>query len=220
MNQVATCRFISFSPLKSGPVSALNRATEATHVAKSDRESAAVSRGPTLSWLTDSLLCLSSYAPMFFVLGLRFESPHWLRTVSFVLAAIGLVAALYFLFFLRLAGKDTIRLRTVDDRGTDVSGYLATYLLPLVVVGTPNNADIAAYAIVIFIMGLVYVRSNAVQINPMFYIATFRLFAVSNDDGFVGYLLARHAPATNDVLKVVRRGSLLLMIGYADGQSQ
>jgi hypothetical protein len=69
---------------------------------------------------------------------------------------------------LRLLSRDYATIEAIDDRGADVSGYLATYLLPIIVVGVPTTNDIIAYGVVISTMGLVYVRSRMIPDKPDF----------------------------------------------------
>jgi len=159
------------------------------------------------------MLLLSSYAPMFVALALRFDCPHWLRYACVLLSIIGLLATIYFLSLTKSLSPDSATLLTIDDRGADVSGYLATYLLPLIVVEAPKLNDIIAYTLILFIIGLVYVRSRAIQINPMFYVLLYRLFYVTTDEGFAGYLLTRREPDPDSRLHVIRRGRLLIEVG-------
>lgn len=56
------------------------------------------------------------------------------------------------------------------DAGTDVSGYLAAYLLPFLTVAHPSTTDLVAYAIFVAVAGLVYVRTGLMQINPTVYL--------------------------------------------------
>jgi hypothetical protein len=171
------------------------------------------------AWLTDTMLLLSSYAAMFIAMALRFDCPHWLRWACIGLAVIGVAATFYFLSLTKSLSHDSATLASVDDRGADVAGYLATYLLPLVVVGAPKLNDILAYALILCVIGLVYVRSRMVQINPTFYVLGYRLFYVATDEGFAGYLLARREPEAGSRLHVIRRARLLIEVGsgaYSD----
>jgi hypothetical protein len=165
------------------------------------------------AWLTDTSLFVSSYAPAFAALALRFECPHWLREVCIGLTAGGLLATLYFLVVMRFLTKDWIVVDTIEDRGADVGGYLATYLLPLVVVSAPTVPDMIAYLLVFASVGMIFVRSRLIYINPTFYLFWYRLFFVKTDDGFAGYLLTRNEPLSQDRVQVVQRGRLLLAVG-------
>jgi hypothetical protein len=166
------------------------------------------------AWVTDSLLFLSSYVVLFAALGLRFQCPSWLPWVCWGLAGLGTAAVAYLLVVQRFLTADLITVNTVEDRGPDVAGYVATYLLPLVVVAAPTNSDLLAYLLVFAAMGLIYVRSRLIQINPTLYFFGYRLFRVSTEDGFEGYLLTIGEPRPGDQLRVVQRDRLLLDLRF------
>jgi hypothetical protein len=171
------------------------------------------------AWVTDTMLLLSSYSAMFVAMALRFDCPHWLRWTCVGLAVVGVAATFYFLSLRRSLSADSVTVVAVDDRGADVAGYLATYLLPLVVVEAPKLFDIIAYTLIFCVIGLVYVRSRMVQINPTFYILGYRLFYIESDEGFAGYLLAKREPDSGSRLHVIRRDRLLIEVGSGDTYS-
>jgi hypothetical protein len=112
---------------------------------------------------------LSSYSPLWVMLGLRFD-PCRLRIG---LVTFGLACCAYVAFVLtRSAGErpSNTTLTITGDAGTDVSGYLAAYLLPFLTVADPSTTDLVAYAIFVAVAGLVYVRSGLMQINPTVYL--------------------------------------------------
>lgn len=173
---------------------------------------------PTSGWFTDTLLFLSSYTPAFGALALRFDSPSWLRIACIVLSAAGASASIWFLVVMRFFTKDSVVIETIEDRGADVAGYLATYLLPVVVLSTPTTLDVIAYALIFAVIGIIFVRSRLVYVNPTFYIFWFRLFYVTTDHGFEGYLLTRSEPVPGDEFQVVQRNRLLLAVDTSDGE--
>lgn len=112
---------------------------------------------------------LSSYAPLWVMLGLRFH-PSWLRIG---LIAFGLACAAYVAFVLTRSSDErpsNTTLTITGDAGADVSGYLAAYLLPFLTVADPSATDLVAYAIFVVVAGLIYVRSELMQINPSVYL--------------------------------------------------
>lgn len=117
--------------------------------------------------MTTWLWFISSYAPLWGLLALRFD-PWWLRAplVALTFLGIGVVA-------LRLrarGGRPTdTELTIAGDAGGEVSGYLAAYLLPFLTVADPDGLDIAAYVLFVIVAGLIYVRSSLVHINPTMY---------------------------------------------------
>src|SRR5258708_29641934 len=120
--------------------------------------------------LRRSRLFLGSYALLFLLLAIRFET-IWLEVVCGALAVAGFLDMLWIVFGIaRRTSADPIRLAKVEDAGPEVAGYLATYLLPFLTVPQPTVRDVAAYTIFLMVTGLVYVRSEMAQINPTLYI--------------------------------------------------
>jgi len=53
------------------------------------------------------------------------------------------------------------------DRGADVAGYPATYLLPFVMAASPTGRELATWALFVGMMTVLYVQSNVIAINPV-----------------------------------------------------
>ncbi len=116
----------------------------------------------------------SSYAPLWVMLGLRFDCLELrIGLLGFGFASAGLVP---FLLTRRKKQRPSNTTLTISgDAGADVSGYLAAYLLPFLTVSNPDGWDLAAYALFIAVAGLVYVRSGLVAINPTVYVTCRRV---------------------------------------------
>jgi len=127
--------------------------------------------------LIDIQLFFGSYAPLFILLGLRFEGTA-LRIACF---AIGVLCALDLGFIMWQVGRSApkkYRIERIEDRGSDVAGYLVTYLLPFLIVAQPSVWDLTAYALFIAIVGVIYVRSGLIYVNPLLYVVGYRLSSV------------------------------------------
>jgi hypothetical protein len=156
-------------------------------------------------------LFASSYAPLLALLALRFEKP-WLRV------ALGAAAAAFILDTLRIAvvlpkrvGASPFTIESVADEGAQVSGYLATYLLPFLAVPSPSVTDLIAYALFLLIAGVIAVRSDLTEINPTLYLLGYRLMSVTAVEGFVGYAIVRSELAPGSVLRANHLGSHVLV---------
>ena len=148
-------------------------------------------------------LYIGSYVGLFALLAIRFDT-GWLRLACAALAALGAVFMLWIVFVVaRRSGAEPIRIAEVEDAGSEVSGYLATYLLPFLTVAAPSDRDIIAYAIFLFIGGLIYVRSEMTQVNPTLYLLGRRVAKVTSDAGWRGYVIVRSHPEVDDVVRVV-----------------
>jgi len=121
---------------------------------------------------------LSSYAPLWVMLGLRFD----LVALRIGLIAFGFACGIYVAFLLRRGADErpsNAELTITGDAGADVSGYLAAYLLPFLTVSDPRADDLIAYVIFVVVAGLVYVRSGLMQINPTVYLMNRRVLRAS-----------------------------------------
>jgi hypothetical protein len=114
------------------------------------------------------LLFLSAYSPVFLLLALRaYDRVCPIVILSLALlfaAALGIVA---FLFVVRRTEPQRMRLLTVEQRDGDLAGFLVAYLLPFVGVLADDWRDVVAVAAFIGLIGLVYVNSRMIYVNPL-----------------------------------------------------
>lgn len=87
------------------------------------------------------LLFLSSYAPLFGLLAIRFEQ-LWLWISCTVLAALGVVCLWLLLRLDARSSPGPHTLASVRDAGVEAAGYLAAYLLPFLTVATPTGSSV------------------------------------------------------------------------------
>ena len=127
------------------------------------------------------LLFLSSYAPLFGLLAVRFE-PRWLWISCPCSPLLGVVS-LWLLLRLdaRLARTPPAGVCPGCRRGA--AGYLATYLLPFLTVATPTVRDVLAYAGFLLVTAVVNIRSAVAQVNPLLYLFGYRVLSVTDDRG-------------------------------------
>lgn len=148
-------------------------------------------------------LFVGSYVALFLLLAIRFHTT-WLVIACSSIALIGMLDMLWVVFgVVRRTEPEPIRLAEVADAGPAVAGYLATYLLPFLIVAQPDARDLIAYAIFLVVSGLVYVRSEMTQVNPTLYLLGRRVVAIRTDGGWPGHLVARSSPQVGDVVQVV-----------------
>src|ERR1035441_5655495 len=104
-------------------------------------------RGERASDLVVELaLFMSSYAPLFAILAIRFRSSVLIVACA-TLSVAGFAAGAAVLARFHRVAAGTWPVRTVEDRGGEVAGYLATYLLPFVTVAEPDIRDVVGYAL-------------------------------------------------------------------------
>jgi hypothetical protein len=128
-------------------------------------------------------LFLSSYLPLFALVGLRSIGRSWPIVVFCgIVCALGAAGTGLFLVTARRRNKIDVVLLDVESRDGDLSAYLATYLLPFVTVFSADWQDLASLAGFVAILGVIYVRSRLIYLNPTL--------------ALLGYHLDRVIPAT------------------------
>ncbi len=128
-------------------------------------------------------LFLSSYAPLFGILAISFDGLA-LRLVCLGLFATGMADTWH---ITRLAKTETqdyeITVQSSEDTGAEVSGYLASYLLPFVTVASPGWRELLAYSLFLLVAFVIYVRSNLVRVNPTLYLFGYRVLKIVYGEG-------------------------------------
>jgi hypothetical protein len=153
-------------------------------------------------------LFLSSYAPLFAILAIRFQGTV-LRSVCGALAGVGLLYLLIAVVVIKplSQGRD-YNLTKVEDASGEVAGYLATYILPFVTIPSPSGADIAGYCIFAGVVAVIFVRSDLATINPTLYLMGL-LVAVVEFNGTKRHLVCRRLPGVGTI-KAVKVAGLLI----------
>lgn len=155
-------------------------------------------------------LFLSSYATLFGILAIRFDGQA-LRLACLGLFLVGVLDT----WRITLKAKSglephDITVQSSDDTGGEVSGYLASYLLPFVTVPSPGWRDLLAYTLFLLVGLVIYVRSDLVRVNPTLYLFGYRVLKVHYNEGKQQYLVTRIAPEAGQIVSVVDVAGVML----------
>jgi hypothetical protein len=154
-------------------------------------------------------LFLSSYAPLFVILAIRFHGAA-LRGVCAGLAAVGLAYLAVVLWIVpRVAQQRTYPVDAVQDASGQVAGYLATYVVPFVTVPSPSAADLVGYCIFAVVVLVIFMRSDLAQINPALYLLGRRVASITAGPRSY-YLVCRRLPRPPTCIEAVRVAGLLV----------
>ncbi len=156
-----------------------------------------------------SMLFVSSYFPLaliFFVLFLR-EQPVW-AIAALALGSLGLIILL--LFFLRFAprlGAFQEKVTGMQRRDGDVMSYIASYLIPFVALPFGGWQQGVALLLFFIVLGIVYVNSNLIHVNPMLNLMGYHLYEITVENSQVPHaLITRHRVALGETLHLIDIG--------------
>ena len=158
------------------------------------------------------LLFVSSYFPLACIVGVLFYQQHRPTAVTFVvvsgLGVLGLVA------YLRAVQRFTtvpVIVEHVRRLDMEAMTYLVTYLVPFI--AAPSDASDKRLALLLFfiVLGVLYVNSNMIHINPMLNALGYHLYEVTLVEGGVHVLITRSRLRRDQLLDVVRVGEDLLI---------
>jgi len=148
-------------------------------------------------------LFVSSYAPLFLLLALRFDG-RALRLTALGLGVVGVLDAVRLVEWQpRHIGPSPHTVSEVRDHGSQVAGYLVTYLLPFLPITDPRASDLIAYVLFLCIVGVIFVRSDMAEINPTLYLLGRRVVQITTSEGWSGFAVVRGLLQPGDVLRAV-----------------
>ena len=139
------------------------------------------------------VLFLSSYSPLFLILGLL-NSGNSRLSVVFYAIAIGSVLVLFlFLRTYRGMTPDQVTIKTVSSRDSDALAYIVSYLLPFLGISFIDVPGAVSLVIFVVIIGIIYIGSNMVYINPILSLRGYHMLEVEDGSGKISVLVTKHS---------------------------
>ena len=123
---------------------------------------------------------LSSYTPLFVLVGLRSVaggSSAIAIAAGFLILA-GAVGTILLLNVAPVKADEIYTLAEVEKRDGDVGAYAATYLLPFLTVFSGQAVDVISLAAFVAFLGVIYVRSRLIYVNPVLMLLGYHLWRV------------------------------------------
>lgn len=155
------------------------------------------------------LLFLSSYSPLLLIFAYRdsFQS----NVARYVLLALAFLSVSVVGTYVRVAGRlapHGVDVKAVTSRDGDAMSYIVTYLLPFLDARFSGTKDTVSLAVVLFILGVLYVNSNMIYTNPVLNLIGFHIFDIEDQNGKRSALITRRG--------YVRTGALLSASSLGD----
>lgn len=159
------------------------------------------------------ILFLSSYSPLFVIVGLLTSGPNLDVGIAFYLLAFLSGAGL--VLFLKAVQRYTpheILVAKTSTKDSELTGYVVTYLLPFLAFSTSNWTLLVSLGVLFAVIAILYVQSGMIHINPLLSILGYHLFDVETQEGKVSALISRRIYVrTGSALKVVSLSDYILM---------
>lgn len=128
-------------------------------------------------------LLIGAYAPVLAILGLRIG----LSTPGLILIAVAALGTAWWLWFLLRVTKRRqtwdITIDGAEPIDRDVTGYVASYLLPVLAAKPEHATGYIAYGLAAVLILVVAYRADLGAINPIAYLCGYRVYRVSAVDG-------------------------------------
>jgi hypothetical protein len=124
-------------------------------------------------------LFLSSYSPAFLILAARSVD----RSCAMFAISLGLSIGsggifLLFIRFARAGAPYKAEILEVEPHDADLAAYVATYLLPFIVVFNASAQDVVALGLFLFFIGVLWVNSGMLYLNPLLALRGYHVYLV------------------------------------------
>jgi hypothetical protein len=144
--------------------------------------------------VAQSLLFLSSYAPLFGVFALLDTFGRGVGTgICIVLAVVGFFIPLVVLPVVRRLSPQPLHVATAQIRDGDTLAYVATYLVPFAAVAANTGRERVALGLFFVVLAVLYVRNELFYVNPILALFGFRMFQVVSPSGASVVLLGKRS---------------------------
>jgi len=160
------------------------------------------------------LLFVSSYFPAFLIVSILFIR----RDLRIALAALavgvaGCAALWLVLRHLRSVGPKPLTIQACKPQGTEAMTYVVTYVIPFAfgVLEGPESA--LAFIVFFFFIGVLYVNSSLIHVNPMLNVFRYQIHQVEVQGGLtVTVISRRHLQPGHEIDAVDAGGGVFLHI--------
>jgi hypothetical protein len=115
-------------------------------------------------------------------------------SVVFYGIAIGSVLVL-FLFFRTYRGMtpDQVTIKTVSTRDSETLSYIVSYLLPFLGISFMDIPSALSLVIFVVIIGIIYISSNMVYINPILSLRGYHMLEIEDGTGKISVLVTKRS---------------------------
>jgi hypothetical protein len=160
------------------------------------------------------LLFLSSYFPLFLILGILFANKNWIAALAMLL--LGLLSLLELWRYIhdrqRNQQHSFTKILDYSRRDNEAMGYIASYVVPFASFSLETIPQILALSVFVIVLLVLYVNSNMIYINPMLNLVGYHLYEIEIEhSNHSHYYLARKRLARGEIIHYVRISDEVLL---------
>ncbi|MDQ3813810.1 MAG: hypothetical protein M3347_07645 [Armatimonadota bacterium] len=162
--------------------------------------------------LTCVLLFLSSYFPLALIFFVLFVGKQTAPAVGiFTVATLGLIGMWLYLRVAQQIAPMQVTVAQIQRRDGEAMSYLVTYLVPFL--AAPFNGLEQGVALFIFflVLGILYVNSHMMHINPMLNLDGYHVYEITSEHGTIYSLITRRRVRSGEKLSVIKMGEDILL---------
>jgi hypothetical protein len=164
------------------------------------------------SILTRVLLFLSSYFPLavifFFLL---FSKSRALAIGILALGGAGLVGISVYLRLAQRLSPIRITVASVVRRDAESMSYIVSYIIPFLAIPFQSLQEAISLGVFFFVIGVLYVNSNMIHINPMLNLSGYHLYEITIDSGATYSLVSRREVVRGETLSAIKASEGILL---------
>lgn len=154
---------------------------------------------------TRLLLFLSSYFPLSLIFFFLYLFRHrWIAVAILLLGVLGLVGMALYLRTVQHLGAITIKVGELQRKDAEAMAYIVTYIIPFLSIPFSGWQEGVALGIFFMVLGILYVNSNMIHINPMLNLVGYHLYEVTLENGGNHALISRRRIVRGDTLSAVK----------------
>ncbi len=158
------------------------------------------------------LMFVSAYFPLALIFFALYFNTHRKIAVSILLVGIiGLAGLRQYLITAQTLAPLRVKVESVQHREVEVIRNILAYLLPFVSIAFNDLLRAAALCLFVLVVGILYVRSNLIHMNPALSLAGFRVYDVKIEGAGTHTLLSRSRIGRGDSLLVIKIGDNLFL---------
>jgi len=155
------------------------------------------------------ILFLSSYTPLFLIMAVKYGSVHRYFALSMVL--LGAISVVLLLFYLKQSATlavDHVVIEKISGKDTEAMSYIVTYLIPFLDIKLDEISSAVSLLLLFLVVGVLYVHSNLIYINPTLNLLRYHLFEIELEGGMTSALVSKR--------RFVERGASIPVVSLGE----